>query len=221
MNTPPLSVAVLISGTGSNLKALIDAAETGRLTLDFRVVISNRADAPGLQYAHAAGIPVKVISIREAGSRELQEEQVAHWLHQSGAELVVLAGYMLILSETLVRPFVGRMINLHPSLLPLYPGLNTYERALENADQEHGSSIHFVTAELDGGPVISQVRIPVLPDDTPAELARRLGPNEHRLVIATVELFTQRRVNMLSDGVKLDGVSLEQPLSLNIEDQFE
>jgi phosphoribosylglycinamide formyltransferase-1 len=220
MSRAPLRVAVLISGTGSNLKVLIDAAEAG-LELDFRVVVSNRADAPGLEFARQAGIPVRIYSVREAGSRAAQEQQVAACLQESGAELVVLAGYMLILGPGLVGQFAGRMINLHPSLLPLYPGLDTYGQVLGSTDKEHGSSIHFVTAELDGGPLISQVRIPVYPGDTAGELARRLGPNEHRLMIATIELFVARRVKLDSEKVLLDGVSLQEPLLLNAENHFD
>jgi phosphoribosylglycinamide formyltransferase-1 len=221
MNRAPLALAVLISGTGSNLGALIRAAGEGRLDLDFRVVISNRAEAPGLEFARNAGIPVRVISVKEAGDRSRQETEIARCLHASGAELIVLAGYMQILGENLVGQFEGRMINLHPSLLPLYPGLNTYEQVLATKDRQHGSSIHFVTAELDGGPVISQVRIPVLPGDSPVALAGRLGPNEHRLLLATVELFTRRRVKMYSKSVQLDGQRLQQPLLLNEENTFD
>ena len=221
MKRTTLPVAVLISGTGSNLAALIRAQEASRLDLDFRAVISNRPEAPGLDHARKAGIPTHVMTVKEAGSRADQEKQVAQRLHESGAELIILAGYMLILGATLVNQFKGRMINLHPSLLPMYPGLDTYRQVLEAGDGEHGSSIHFVTPELDGGPVISQVRIPVLADDTPAELAQRLGPNEHRLVISTVELFNDRRVKLLADSVMIDGKPLQEPLHLNVDSQFD
>ena len=220
MKNKPLKVAVLISGTGSNLRALIQACDAGRINLDFRMVISNQPAAPGLDHARKAGIPVSVISVKDAGGRGQQEGQIADCLQSCDAELIVLAGYMQILGEALVRQFEGRMINLHPSLLPKYPGLHTYDQVLGTSDREHGSSIHFVTAELDGGPVISQVRIPILPDDNPGALARRLGPEEHRLLLATVELFAIRQVKMDSDGVQLDGQRLRQPLLLDDEDTF-
>lgn len=221
MSHPPLPIAVLISGTGSNLKALIDARQSGRVELDFRLVISNRSDAPGLAHARKASIPISIISVKEAGSRPLQELEIARCLEACGAELIVLVGYMQILSENLVARFDGRMINLHPSLLPLYPGLNTYQQVLSTQDQQHGSSIHFVTAQLDGGPVIAQVEIPVLEGDTSKTLANRLGPNEHRLLLATIELFTQRRVKMHSESVLLDGKPLQRPLLLQADNTFE
>jgi phosphoribosylglycinamide formyltransferase-1 len=146
---------------------------------------------------------------------------VTRCLDGKDVELVVLAGYMSILGARLVDRYAGRMINLHPSLLPLYPGLDTYRRALAAGDREHGASIHFVTAELDSGPVISQVRIPVLPGDTTRELAARLGPREHELLRATVELFTERRVELHADAVVLDGQRLTQPLLLNEKNHFD
>jgi phosphoribosylglycinamide formyltransferase-1 len=221
VNTTRLRTAVLISGTGSNLATLIRAVVEQRLDIDICQVVSNRADAGGLQHAHSANIPVSVLPVAAAGGRSQQEQQVGDCLEQCGAELIILAGYMLILGAGLVNRFRGRMINLHPSLLPLYPGLNTYQRVLRSGDSEHGASIHFVTPELDGGPVISQVRVPVLPGDTPGELAARLGPNEHRLVLATVELFARRRVKMRSGRVYLDDDPLDMPLLLNEDNAFD
>ena len=218
MNDGPLAVAVLISGTGSNLKAVVDARASGLLNIDIRLVISNNPDAPGLDHARRAGIPFVII---QPGDRESQDLEIRQHLRDCDTELVILAGYMRIIGEKLVDAFEGRMINLHPALLPLYPGLDTYQRALDAGDSEHGSSIHFVTAELDAGPVISQVRIPVFEDDDAASLAARLGPNEHRLLLATVELFAARRVIMASGGVLLDGNVLDQPLTLNEDNTFD
>ena len=124
---------------------------------------------------------------------------------------------MRILGDTLVDRFNGRLINLHPSLLPLYRGTNTYRRVLEAGDSEHGASMHFVTAELDGGPVIAQVRIPILPGDDPPRLAARLSPREHQLVVATVELFTRHAVECRDDGVYVDRARLTQPLQLEAD----
>lgn len=221
MSQPRFKVAVLISGTGSNLKTLIDAATSHRLALDICLVISNKAEALGLSHARLAGIPVKVINSIQFGSGVLQDQEITRVLERAEPDLVLLAGYMRILGAEPVRHYLGRMINLHPSLLPRYPGLHTYQRALDAGDTEHGSSIHFVTTELDGGPVISQVRIPVQADDDAAALATRLAPREHQLLVATMELFTYQRVKMLPGGVMLDEAPLAQPLLLNCEGTFD
>ncbi len=218
MSNPPLAVAVLISGTGSNLKALIQAKSSGKLKLDFKLVISNREDAPGLDHAREAGIPFCIINSQNS---EDQDREIKLRLHNAGAALIILAGYMRIIGKDLVNAFAGRMINLHPSLLPLYPGLNTYRKVLDQGDSRHGGSIHFVTAQLDGGPVISQVQIPVMPDDTTTVLAQRLAPEEHRLLLATVELFINGRVNMRTGNVLLDNTHLLQPLQLTAGNNFD
>lgn len=218
MKASPLSVAVLISGTGSNLKTLIDAKAEGRLVLDVCHVISNREQAGGLEHARRAGISFSVINAQD---RKSQDGAVAECLRQFNPELIILAGYMRILGADLVAEFNGRMINLHPSLLPKYRGLNTYRRVLEAGDVRHGASIHFVTAALDDGPVIGQVRIPVLPGDTQTSLAARLGPMEHRLLIAVLELFTARRVQMRHGKAVLDGNVLFQPLVLGEDPGFD
>ncbi|NND44772.1 MAG: phosphoribosylglycinamide formyltransferase [Xanthomonadales bacterium] len=218
MNPGRLRTAVLISGTGSNLRTLIDAVSEGRLGLDIVQVISNRATAPGLQHARDAGIAHTLVESRD---RARQDRALLAALDSCRAELVVLAGFMSILGPEPVNAYSGRMINLHPSLLPLYPGLDTYRRALAAGDAEHGASIHFVTTDLDAGPVIAQVRIPILEGDTPQSLAARLGPREHQLLRATVELFTQRRVELHGADVLLDGHRIPQPLQLNDRDRFD
>jgi phosphoribosylglycinamide formyltransferase-1 len=221
MNTPPLSVAVLISGTGSNLKALIDAMQSGRLHISIDHVISNKAEAGGLAHARAAGIPCSIFDIHSTGTGEPLDRAIATCLERVKPDLIVLAGYMRILGPALVRQFAGQMINLHPSLLPKYPGLDTYRRCLESGDREHGSSMHFVTEGLDDGPLIAQVRIPVHVDDTAASLAARLGPTEHRLIVATVELFTRNRVEMVAGAVVLNGSELRRPLILQSDDRLD
>lgn len=220
MNGRRLRIAVLISGTGSNLKALIDAQASGRLAVDFARVISNQPAAGGLQHASAVGIPCSVFPSADAPSREALDRAIGDCLEAENPDLIVLAGYMRILGADLVRRFAGRIINLHPSLLPLYPGLDTYRRAIESGDREHGSSMHFVTEGLDDGPLIAQTRIPIRPDDTPGALASRLGPEEHRLIVATVELFTRHAVEQVPDGVRIDGVPLKRPLLLNADDEL-
>lgn len=211
---------MLISGTGSNLKALINAVENDRLQLNIVQVVSNRETAPGISHATAAGIPVSVISHTDYPDRQTHDTAVTQVLEQNQVELVILAGYMRILSEGFTSQFAGRMINLHPSLLPLYKGLDTYNRVLLAGDRETGSSIHFVTAGLDSGPVISQIKIPVLPDDDAASLSARLGPMEHKLVVATVELFCNREVHYDQGAVLYRRQVIEQPLQLTHDGTF-
>ena len=210
-----LKAAVLISGTGSNLKALIEAVKSGRLRLDIVRVVSNRADAAGIKYARAANIPVSVISHQDYADREAHDAAVARVVEDDQAELVVLAGYMRILGETFTLRFTGRMINLHPSLLPLYKGLDTYDRALQAGDKEFGASIHIVTSGLDSGPVISQVRIAVKHTDDATALKNRLGPLEHRLLVATVEQFCNGHMRFESGQLVYRNKVLQQPLQMN------
>ena len=220
MSRETLKAAVLISGTGSNLKALIDAMAAKKLDLDIVRVISNRAEAAGIGHAESAGIPVSVIPHGDFPDRPSHDAAVAEVLLQSHAELIVLAGYMRILGEAFTHRFEGRMINLHPSLLPLYRGLDTYNRVLEAGDAETGSSIHFVTAGLDSGPVITQIRIPVLPGDDAGALKARLGPLEHKLVTATVGLFCKREIVLRGNAVLYRGRELSRPLQLQADGRF-
>ena len=220
MSQSRLKATVLISGTGSNLKALIDAVESGGLDLDIVRVISNRAEAPGIQHASKAGIPVSVISHKDYPDRASHDAAVAQYLESDRPGLIVLAGYMRILSEGFADRYSERMINLHPSLLPRHKGLDTYKRALEAGDAETGASIHFVTAGLDSGPVISQVRIPILDGDDANALKTRLGPLEHKLVVATAKLFSQRKIVLEGETVFFEGKALERPLSLEVDGVF-
>jgi len=220
MKQETLRAAVLISGTGSNLKALIEAVESGTLDLDIARVVSNRENAPGIDHARTANIPVSVISHTAFPDRQAHDAAVAEVLQQDRVELVVLAGYMRILGEDFTHQYSGRMINLHPSLLPLFKGLDTYNRALQAGVAETGASIHFVTAGLDSGAVISQVKIPVLAGDDADSLSARLGPLEHQLVVATVELFCQRKVHYEQGTVFYRGHIIEQPLELKHDGSF-
>ena len=221
MNQPDLRAAVLISGTGSNLKALITAVEEQGLALNIVRVVSNRSAAPGIAHAKTAGIPVSVISHKDFPDRQAHDAAVMDVLQPDDVELIVLAGYMRILGEEFTNRYEGRMINLHPALLPLYKGLDTYNRVLQAGDTETGGSIHFVTAGLDSGPVISQVRIPVLPGDDAESLAARLHPEEHRLVVATVELFCQRKVHYEQGEVYYLGHAIKEPLLLRHDGAFD
>lgn len=214
MNRRPLPTAVLISGRGSNLKALIDAHDRGELAADLRGVISNRPRAAGLEFARAAGVPDFVVDHHAYPDRAAHEAAVAAALDRLAPELVVLAGYMRVLTAPFVERYLGRMINLHPSLLPRYPGLQTHARVLEAGDEWHGSSVHFVTPDLDAGPVLAQVRMRVQPGDDAGGLAARLLPLEHRLLVGAVELFCTGRVQWRNGRVLLDGQPLQRPLIL-------
>jgi len=208
---------VLISGTGSNLQALIDAIAAGRMELEINHVISNVADAKGLERADKAGIRTSVLEHGRFTDRDDFDAALALLMAAGNPDLVILAGFMRIIGTPVLEPFKGRMINLHPALLPRYRGINTYQRAIDAGDQEHGASIHFVTAELDGGPVISQVVIPILGDDSAASLAARLGPKEHELLVATVEFFTRHEVECDGGAIKVDGKTVKEPYLLQTD----
>lgn len=215
-----LKAAVLISGTGSNLKALIDAVKSGKLELDIVRVVSNRAQAGGIGYARAADIPCSIISHNAYPDRQAHDDAIVRLLDRDQAELIILAGYMRILGNAFIARFNGRMINLHPSLLPLYKGLDTYARALKAGDRETGASIHMVTSDLDAGPVISQVRIPIKTSDNAASLRKRLGPLEHKLLVATVDQICKRIVRFEAGEVMVGDHVLEQPLQMNRDGTF-
>ena len=214
MKPTSLKAAVLISGTGSNLKALINAVENNGLDLNIVRVVSNRVDAPGIEHAKTANIPVSIISHTAYPDRQAHDAAVVEILQRDQAELIILAGYMRILGEQFTRKFSGRLINLHPSLLPLYKGLDTYNRVLKAADTETGASIHFVTAGLDSGPVISQIKIPVLSGDDADSLKTRLAPLEHVLLVATVDQFCKHNVSYEQDTVLYQGRAIGQPLQV-------
>ena len=174
-------LGVLISGRGSNLKAIIEAIEQQRLAARIAVVISNRADAPGLQHARRAGIETLVISHTDYPSREAYDAVLVRELQARGVILVCLAGFMRLLSARMVNAFHDRILNIHPSLLPKYPGLHPQQQALDDGATESGATVHIVNAELDAGPVILQRQVPVLPGDTADTLAARILEVEHQL----------------------------------------
>jgi phosphoribosylglycinamide formyltransferase-1 len=217
----PLRITVLISGSGSNLQALIDARDAGRLEIDIGHVICNVAEAPGLQRAERAGIPTSVLEHGVFADRAAFDHALAVLIAAGEPQLVVLAGFMRIIGPAVLEPFQGKMINLHPSLLPLYRGTDTYQRAIDAGDKQHGASIHFVTEELDGGPVISQVLIPIMQDDDAASLAARLAPMEHRLVVATVELLSGHCVECDDGSVLVDGNRRLEPLRLQADGRLQ
>ncbi len=210
----PLPVVVLISGGGTNLQAIIDAAEQG-LPIEIRAVISNRPDAYGLERARRAGIPTKVLDHRDYPDRESFDRALARLIDSYQPELVLLAGFMRILTPGFVHHYAGRMFNIHPSLLPRHQGLHTHERALQAGDSEHGASIHFVTEELDGGPVVLQARVPVQEGDTPNILAARVLEQEHRIYPLAVKWFAEGRLALDGNRVLFDGRPLQKPLQLD------
>lgn len=210
----PLRLCVLISGSGTNLQALSDAREEGRLDIDIVHVISNVPGAAGLERARRAGLASSVLEYARFGLRDRFDRALAVLMATGDPDLFVFAGFMRIVGKPVLDRYQGRMINLHPSLLPLYPGLDTYRRAIEAGDRQHGASVHFLTDKLDGGPVISRVRVPIRPDDDGESLHRRLAPEEHRLIVATVELFQGHRVECGEDRVVVDGSPIEAPLLL-------
>jgi len=207
-----LPIVVLLSGNGSNLQAILDAIDAGDLHADIRAVISNRAEAYGLERARNHGITTAVVNHREYPDREQFDRALQQSIDQHDPHLLVLAGFMRILTPAFVEHYQGRMVNIHPSLLPLYTGLNTHQRAIDAGDTEHGVSIHFVTNELDGGPVISQARVPILADDNAETLARRVLDQEHIFYPQTLEWFCRRQLQQVGNAVYLDGKRLDKPI---------
>ncbi len=197
-------IVVLISGSGSNLQAFIDAAEN-RLGGDVVAVISNRADAYGLERAQRAGIATAVIDHTGFASREDFDDALREQIDSFRPDLVILAGFMRILTPGFVRHFTGRMLNIHPSLLPKYPGLNTHQRAIDAGDDQAGATVHFVTEDLDGGPAIIQAKVPILPGDSAELLAARILEQEHQIYPLAAQWFAQGRLVLKGNEVQLDG----------------
>lgn len=198
-------VVVLISGNGSNLQALIDYPQR---PYEICAVISNRADAFGLQRAQNAGINTAVLDHKSFASREAFDQALMQLIDQYQADLVVLAGFMRILSSAFVQHYAGRLLNIHPSLLPLYKGTQTHQRALDAGDHQHGASVHFVTEELDGGPVVLQAVVPILPGDTAEVLAARVATQEHRIYPEAVSWFALGRLRVQDGTACLDNTPL-------------
>lgn len=181
------AVVILISGRGSNMKSIVEAKNNGELDINIASVISNRPDAAGLEYAEQQGIATSVIDHKTFESRESFDTALANLIDGYSPNLVVLAGFMRILTAEFVEHYSQRLINIHPSLLPKFKGLDTHQRAIEAGETEHGASVHFVTPELDDGPVISQAKVPVMPDDTASTLAARVLVEEHKLYPAAIQ----------------------------------
>ncbi|WP_455203311.1 phosphoribosylglycinamide formyltransferase [Kaarinaea lacus] len=214
--TKPIAVVVLISGNGSNLQALIDAAQQPQSPFLISAVISNVETAYGLKRAQHAGIPTHVLAHRQFKSRESFDQSLQRLVDQYDPGLLVLAGFMRILSEAFVRHYEGKMLNIHPSLLPKYPGLNTHQRAIDAGDKEHGATVHFVTHELDGGPAIIQARVPIFADDTAQSLAQRVLIQEHQIFPTAVRWFAEGRLCLRHNQAHLDGKALHQAIQHNV-----
>ena len=208
-------IVVLLSGSGSNLQAIIDATRLGQLDVEIRAVISNKANAYGLVRAQKAGIKTAVLEHTGFDSRESFDQAMMKLIDGYQPELVVLAGFMRILSDAFVDHYDGRLLNIHPSLLPKYQGLKTHQRAIDAGDQKAGASVHFVSRELDGGPVIMQAEVPVLKEDSAESLADRVLTVEHRLYPQVIQLFATGALRQQDHQVIYKGKPLAQPLSLD------
>ncbi len=214
-------LVVFASGRGSNFAALLAAQQRGELPIRIRALLSDRSAAPVLDVARAAGIKAIALMPRDYPDRVAFDRALFARAAEFSPALIVLAGYMRIIDDSVVDAWRGRMINIHPSLLPKYPGLHTHQHALDAGDSVYGSSVHFVTAELDGGPVIAQAQLPILADDRAATLAARLLPLEHRLLVASVNLLARGEIALDGDLVTHLGQALTAPLILGDDGQFE
>jgi phosphoribosylglycinamide formyltransferase 1 len=212
----PLKLAILISGRGSNMVAIARACLAGEINAQIRVVISDRPGVGGLASARELEIEALTIPWPGAGNREAFEHALTEALDAQPIDLVVLAGFMRILSPGFVAHYAGRMLNIHPSLLPKYTGLHTHRRALEAMDKEHGASVHFVTAELDGGPLVLQSRVPILPGDTEADLTARVQATEHIIYPQVIGMMADGRLAWDDGRVRLDGKILDAPMEFRV-----
>lgn len=193
-------IVVLISGTGSNLQALIDSIEQGQLPAKICAVVSNKDDVKGLERAHMHNIPSFVLDHKHFSNREQYDERLMEIIDAQGPDLIVLAGFMRILTPAFTQHYQGRMLNIHPSLLPKYQGLHTHQRAIDAGDTEHGVSIHFVTEELDGGPIVMQAKVPVEPEDDANNLAAKVQEKEHKIYPLAVKWFAEGRLTLDAEG---------------------
>lgn len=198
-------IVILISGRGSNMEALIRARDAGNLPVEIAAVLSNKADAKGLETAAKAGIATGVLDHKAFASREDFDTALAQMIDGYQPDLVVLAGFMRILSAGFVRHYEGRLLNIHPSLLPAFTGLHTHQRALDEGVRLHGCTVHFVTAELDHGPIVAQAAVPVCDGDDEASLSARVLTQEHRLYPLAVRWFAEDRLSIVDGKVRLTG----------------
>lgn len=213
-----LGLVVLASGNGSNLQALIDAIVSKSLPARILAVCSDKPACMALQRARQAGIATFALRPRDFASREAFDDALFAHIDALQPALIVCAGYMRVISASAVQRHTGQMINLHPSLLPRHPGLHTHARALAAGDNEHGASVHLVTAELDAGPIIAQARVPVHGNDSEESLSKRVRAREHPLLVGVVGLFAQHRLHTDGEVITFDGQALNSPLQLDRHD---
>ena len=211
-----INTIILISGNGSNLQAIIDACKNNnsthaKLPINIVAVISNKPDAYGLQRAREAGIHTEVLDHKQFENRQAFDLALEKLIDQFKPKLIALAGFMRILTDDFVNHYLGRMINIHPSLLPHFPGLNTHQQALDEDVKQHGASVHFVTPELDGGPVIIQAHVAVEKNDSAQTLQARVLEQEHKIYPIAIRWFAENRLCLKNNAAYLDNCQLEQP----------
>lgn len=211
----PLRIVILISGRGSNMLAIARAALSGRVPATVAAVMSDRADAPGLASARELGLECQVVSPASGQSRDDYDRELASSVRAQAPDVVILAGFMRILSAAFVHEFAGRLLNIHPSLLPKYRGLHTHQRVLDAGESEHGCSVHFVTEELDGGPVVIQARVPVDARDSVQTLSARVQREEHKIYPMTIDWMAAGRLQWRNGMPWLDGELLATPVVLD------
>jgi phosphoribosylglycinamide formyltransferase-1 len=217
LSSPRRRAAILISGGGSNLQSFIDHVASGRLDMEIAIVVSNRADAYGLQRANNAGIPALCIEHGLFDDRESFDRAIAATLDEKRIDLLILAGFMRILSPWFVAHYTGKILNIHPALLPAYPGLNTHQRVIDAGDQWHGSTVHFVTEKLDGGPLVLQGRLTIDPDENAQQLAARVQALEHQIYPEAAALIANGNVEFRDGYAWRDGEKLVQPVMRNFD----
>ena len=205
-----LPLGVLISGNGTNLQAIIDAVEEKRLDAVIKIVLSNKEEALGLARAQRHGISTEVIDHKKYPSREAFDQAMIDVLKAQGVELVLLAGFMRLLSPLFVKTFSNRTMNIHPALLPAFPGLHAQKKAVEHGVRIAGCTVHFVNEECDEGPIIIQAAVPVFPDDTDESLSARILEQEHRIYPRAVQLYSEGRLRMVGRKVFVDGINREE-----------
>jgi len=206
-------IVVLISGSGSNLQALMDKLHKQQINdqqVEIVAVISNKADAYGLERAREANIPAILVASKGVASREQYDALLSTELEKLQPDLILLAGFMRILTSDFVNKYQGKMLNIHPSLLPKYPGVNTHQRAIDAGDEAHGATVHFVTPELDSGPTVLQAKVPIFSEDTAQDLADRVLTQEHQIYALAASWFVGDRLKMQDQFAYLDGKQLQQ-----------
>ncbi|HET9550523.1 MAG TPA: phosphoribosylglycinamide formyltransferase [Candidatus Binatia bacterium] len=210
----PVPIGVLISGSGTNLQSIIDAIEAKKLDAKVEVVLSNKADAYGLARAQNHGIRTEVLDHKAFASREAYDQAVVDRLRARGVELVVLAGFMRLLSPVFVKAYSNRIMNIHPALLPSFPGLHVQKKALDHGVRFAGCTVHFVNEECDEGPIIIQAVVPVFPDDTEEQLAARILKQEHRIYPRAIQLYAEGRLHVVGRRVSVDRLAKDESHAL-------